>query len=568
MAFRLSRLFLPLAGAALVAVIAVAFWPKRNGERPDPAPPVTFTNKLPEVAPPLAALEPALLADPIGRAAARIEWGPPDVFYWTIRHAEASSAADRAALASRLLERFDRVVIGSPLLAQRLIDALAALQESAALPLLMRVAEAPRADRTDFLQIAAIRALARYPYDPAIADLFARLTGTDQPVTVRHTALTEVLKNEVLSSPEAVRSFLESADAADAIPFLQQVGVRRLADCADACARFLADPNEKARQNALLALLSVGDPRADIPLRIELGSGDAERAMLALTQFRDAQRMPPMDLVRPLLDSKIGEVRKQIAVALAPVGTPEQNDEALRLLERLADDRDAVVRRTALVQVWRHGKRPAAVEWRDKLATGHGNALIEAAELLCSELRDPESHEVVRRRLDGGGLPPADEANLLSGLRHYSDLADAPRYLARIRAAGSAGDARATELTFLSEYAATYLQAIGATAVAPLLDELARPAEPGDVDRRTLLLLDVLRGVAKQADPAEAGRAAEVVFALIADPARAPEVRLAALDTLAFFDDARLGERLFALRESLSDPTLAHRAIVLYATFF
>ena len=106
----MKRLLTLLVAAGGTALIATALWPKhdRTPLLPAEIEAYSFANTLPPIQPPLSALQPDVLADPVLRAAGRVEWAPPDVVYWTCRHLPA----DRARLAARLMERYDKVVIG------------------------------------------------------------------------------------------------------------------------------------------------------------------------------------------------------------------------------------------------------------------------------------------------------------------------------------------------------------------------------------------------------------------------------------------------------------------------
>ncbi len=561
------RIPLLIAVVATTAVVGVALLPKRSGGgSPAEIEPYLFANKLPEVHPPLEALRPELLADPVARTAARIEWGPPDVFYWSARHLPS----DVDALARALLSRLEPVIVGSPLLAQRLIDALALLAAPAARRTLLTLAEAPP-QNADFLQAAAVRALTKYPYDREIADALARLSIA--PIeTVKHAAMDAVVKNEVIGDPETVGGFLEVLDGAEAVPFLQLVVTRRLAECADACARHLESSFVRARQTAILALLTLDDARGFAAARAELERAEPDRVALGLSLWRDARKMPPLELARKHAASSDPTVRKQVAEALGPWSKGggedggESGDEegALQLLRRLSEDSDPYVQQTAVQQLWRHGKQEAVERWRETLRHGHGAALREAAQLLCETLKDGRAAPIVRERLAKEALDGPDQANLLGGLRHVGDERDLPDYVERILRAGTPQDVRGSERTFLSEYASLHVQTFGVAAALPLAQALPRAA----TTRAKLALLDGLRGVAKGTAGPAATSASDLVFALLLDGEAPLEVRLACIDTIAFFDDLSLGEKLLALRDRVGEKRLADRIVVVYASFF
>jgi len=545
---------------ALAAVVAWALVPKGRAPPGSPADlePYSFANRLPEVHPPVEALRPELLADRVARTAARIEWGPPDVFYWSARHLPE----DRDALARALLARLERVLIGSPLLAQRLVDALALLAEPVALRTLLRIAASPPAG-AEFLQVAAVRALAKYPRDEQIDALFGRLS-VHPHATIRHAVMSEVVKSEVLGDAAAVRGFLEAVEGAEAVPFLQEAAMRRLADCVEACALHLDSPLPRVRQSAILALLALADPRGRAAAEEELAHSDPDRVALALSLYRDAGAWPPLAQSRVLAAAKHGPIRREVALALAPAGAPADPEPGLQLLRLLASDPDLVVRQAAVEQLWRHGRQEGVESWRERLRHGHGAALREAAQFLCETLRDPLAAQIVRERLASERLEGPDQANLLGGLRHVGGAQDIPRYVELILRAGTAADVRGSERTFLSEHAAQHVQTFRGEAAAPLALALERAPTP----RAKLALLDALRGVASDADAAARGIAVEAVLARLLDPAEERGVRMAAVDTIAWFDDASLGERLYALRERVGDKPLADRIVTLYASFF
>ncbi|MSR47439.1 MAG: hypothetical protein EXS13_10305 [Planctomycetes bacterium] len=549
-----------LIALATIALLATAFWPKRAPAPAVPAllEPFEFANTLPAIHPPLEALAADVLADPVQRTAARIEWGPPDVMYWTCRHLPA----DRPRLAALLMARYERIVIGSPLLAQRLIDALGAVQDASAIPFLLRVAELAPPEE-EHLQLSAIRALAKFPRDETIVLLFTRLSA-DPRRSVAAAALQEVVRSEDFGTPQAMNDLLAMYDGGDAIPLLQQVGRRRLVDCADAVLRHLDSPARMVKQNAIFALLAIAHSRGSEEAARMLDNGDESRLVEVLTLFRDAGALLPLERARKLIDHPQGEVRKQLAVALG-AGAGTREDAAVdALLTRLAGDADPVVAATACEHLYRRGRTEAVQPWRDRLASGRGAALREAVTFTCEILRDPVAPELVRARLDHEELPGVELGNLLAGLRFYADPTDAPRFVRRILAAGTPADSRAGERTWLSELACAHVQSLGA-AVGPALAEAVRVAT---TPHATLSALDALRGVLKGMAPADQTRCAEQLFAVIRD-AKAPLVlRREVIDTIPWFDDAALGEQLFALRKEVEEHALAQRIVHLYASFF
>jgi len=556
------RRFLPLlVVAAAAALLAVALWPKRDPRRPPPAElePYAFANALPALHPPLAALQPAVLADPVARCATRLEWCPPDVFWWTLRHLPD----DRARLAALLMERYERVVVGSPLLAQRYVDALGEVGDPSALPFLRRLAELAPPEH-EHLQLAAIRALAKFPRDEATDAVMLKLSG-DARRAIATTAMREIVQSEELGTVAAMDAFLAANDEGDALPFLQQVGMRRMAGCADACARHLGAKALLVRQNAMFALLAIGDERGFAAARAELDSGDEQRVLLAVTVFRDAAAPLPLDVARRLVDHATGDMRRELALALGLGRRGEASEAVDALLARLAADADPIVARTACEQLYRRGRDEAVAPWRDRVAHGYGSALREATVFLCEVLHDPATAPLLRARLDGEPLASgSDEGNLLGGLREYHDPADAPRFVQRILAAGSGDDRRAGERSWLSNLAATHVQALGPGAGAALVEALER----APTAKAELALLDALRGVLKGMAPDEQARCAERLFARIFDSGRPAAFRREAIDTVAFFDDAQLGERLFQRRAEAGEKALSDRIVALYASFY
>ncbi len=562
------RLPLLLVVAALAVLVLYSVWPKRatDGRAVAELEPYSFANQLPLVQPPIAALAPSVLADPIERTVARIEWGPPDIFYWTTRHLPA----DRAALANRLMERFEKIVVGSPLLAQRQIDSLALLQDPSALRLLMQTAESPPAN-ADVLQIAAIRAVAKYPRSDAIQDLLIRLSA-DPRSEVRHVAMQEVMRSDDLGDSDAMNGFLDEINDLQVLPFLQEVGRRKLLGCADAAARHLQAANRRIRQNAIFALLALGDERGRAAALEELASGDPTRVLEGVTLWRDAGALLPPEQARVLATNPVGEVRKQLAIALGS-GVGTRADAAVDgLLTRLAADADPIVSQVAVEQLCRRGRRETLAPWIERLTSGYGTALTEAITFTCEILRDPAAARIVRGRLEDATLSGSDQANLLGGLKFVGGGEDAPRFIQRILHAGTTEDRRGSERTYLSEFAATDIQSLGGVVAKPLAEALAAaPVEergPPTTLRAKLCLIDALRGVIKQADAAVARAIAEQLFAMIADESAPTELRIAAVDTIAYFDDAKLGTRLFDLRRTLADKTVADRILVLFASFF
>lgn len=554
------RRFLPLLLLGLtISLLALAFWPKRGGPaRPAELEPFQFANTLPTLQPPLAALQPKILDDAVLRSAARIEWGPPDVMYWTCRHLPA----DRTRLAALLMERYEPVRAGSPLLAQRLIDALGEVRDASSISFLMRVAELAPTEEVH-LQLAAIRALAKFPHDDRIAELFERLTADPRP-QIAATALQEVVRSDEFATADALNGLLAQYDRGEVIPVLQEVGRRRLAACAEAVLRHLDSPARRIRQNAIYALLASGDPRGLAEVERELDSGDESRVLDAVTLFRDAAVLPPPERSLALLGHRLGDVRRELAVALGTAAGSAPDPGVDALLTRLAADVDPVVARVAAEQLFRRGRADALQSWRDQVATGRGSALREAITFLCEIVRDPAVAPLLRRRLDHEELTGDEQGNLLAGLRFFGDPTDTKRYLLRIRAAGTADDRRAGERTWLSDLAATHVQALG-PAAGSLLAEALATAPTG---RALLAMLDALRGMLKGMPSGDQQRTAERLFALIADPRVPLAIRREAIDTIAFFDDATLGDRLYALRTTLDQHELATRITQLYASFF
>ncbi len=543
-----------------LALVAVALWPKRAVRTllPNDFEAYEFANRLPEIHPPLEALAANVLADPVLRVAARIEWGPPDVFYWTARHLPA----DRAALAARLMERYEKIVVGSAYLAQRLIDALAVVGDPSALGFLRRIAAVSPPEH-EHLQVAAIRALAKFPRSDETEDLLIRLSS-DARRAIAGAALQEIVHSEDFGDVEAMNSFLVQYDGGEAIPFLQQVGFRHLAGCADACVRHLDSPATIVRQNAIFALLANDDARGHAAAIAEIESGDERRLLEGLTLWRDAARLMPIEQARRLVDHPTGEVRKQLAIALGAGLGKAPNDAVDALLSRLAADADPVVARAAAEPLFRRGRTDVVQSWRDTIDRGRGTALREAVSFLCEGLRDPAVVPLLRRRLDQEPLDGSDLGNLLSGLKSFTEPGDIPRFVARIVRAGSAEDPRAGERTYLSELAATHVQQYGASA-GPLL---AAALTSAPTLRAQLALLDALRGVLGGMSAPDQRSCAEQLFKLVRDADAALELRLAAVDTVAYFDDMALGAELYALRLTLENKPLTDRIVELFASFF
>lgn len=543
-----------------LALIAAALWPKRSAapRLPSELESYVFANELPEIHPPLDALSPEMLADPVLRTVARIEWGPPGVFYWAARHLPA----DREALAARLMERYEKVVVGSPYLAQRLIDALAVVGHESAVPMLMRIARNAPPEH-EHLQVAAIRALAKFPRDAAVEQLLIELSS-DARRAIAGAALQEIVHSEEFGDVDAMNSFLLQWDGGEAIPFLQQVGLRRLAGCVDAVVRHLDSPAQIVRQNAIFALLANDDPRGIAAALAELASGDERRLLEGLTLWRDAAKLLPLEVARGLLDHPVGEVRKQLAIAIG-AGAGTVPDEAVdALLARLAADPDPVVARAAAEPLFRRGRAEAIQSWRDTLANGRGMALREAVSFLCDGLRDPAAPAIARRRLDQEALDGSDLGNLLSGLKCYGDPGDIDRFVSRIARAGTADDPRAGERLRLSELAGTHVQQLGPAAGLPLV--AAVDAAP--TLRAKLALLDSLRGVVKGMAADDQARCASRLFGWVADEGAPVELRLAAADTIAYFDDLALGQQLYELGKRVGNKPVGERTLLLYATFF
>jgi HEAT repeat protein len=553
--------WLPLLVVAVLALTAAwyAFTSKRPPPRLEPTlAPYVFGNALPAVHPPDSALKPDVLSDPVQRLLSRVEWGTPEVFQWTQRHLP-DDPDERAALARGLVRRYDQVVRGSPLLASRLLTAIGLVGDPVGLDTLVRATATP----PDYLRVAAIRALAGFPMTEELSTLYTRLTGSAEE-EVKRAALNEYLKRGVLGDPTLIRDFLENSEGNMAVPWLQQVAAHKLCDLADSCARHLASPHERVRQTAILALLVCADERGVAAAREELHATDGRRVVVGLSLYRDAQRLPPLDEARTLSGHASAEVRRYVAQALGAPCSGADEEAASGLLRGLTGDRDPSVAREAIHDLWKHGHQEAAAGWRESMRHGHGGELKEAASLLCETLLDEEAAAIARARLDGERLDGNDQANLLYGLRFFAQAADAPRFIARIERAGGREDLHVGDLGWLSESASVYVQSIGAGALRPTSDALGRAAVP----RAQVVLIDTVRGLVKGAAPEDVAKAAERMFALVVDRAAAPEVRVAALESIPYFDTPKFGERLFALREGIGDVELARRITTLYAAFY
>ena len=518
-----------------------------------------FANALPAAHPPEAALRSDALADLVKRALLRTEWGTPDVFNWAMRHLPADPE-ERAALARALVIRYEKVLIGAPLLGARFLQAIGMVADPVGLPTLLRAARTP----PTLLQIAALHSLSAFPLTDELRDLYASLSTPDTPEEVRNAAELEFQKRDVLGDAAAIKSFIENRDGGEAVPWLLQVATRKLTGLEDACARHLTSASPRARRCAILALVVLGDPRGAAAAREELQSTDLPRLTAALTIFRDGRAPPPRDDMLRLADHKNGEVRKGVAQALGPWCTGADEAWAVALLSRLTIDPDPVVQRTAIEQLWKHGRTEGLASWRDALKNGHGNALKEAAQLLCETLKDPAAPPIIRERLNGEKLDGNDQANLLFGLRFFTDPADLPLFVTRIERAGGVDDLRVGDHGWLAEFASVYVQTYGAPATAPLAEALVRAQRP----RAQLVLIDTLRGVVRGAAAPASAAAAERILALACDGAADHAVRLAAIESIPFFDDPALGRRLLSLREAVHDKRLADAITVVFASYF
>jgi hypothetical protein len=553
--------WLPLLVVAVLVLTAAwyAFASKRPPPRLEPTlAPFVFGNALPAVHPPESALKPDVLADPVQRLLSRVEWGTPEVFQWTQRHLP-DDPDERAAIARGLVRRYDLVVRGSPLLGSRLLTAIGLVGDPVGLDTLVRATATP----PDFLRVAAIRALAGFPLTEEISTLYTRLTGSAED-EVKRAALNEYVKRDILGDRKSIQDFLEIYDGNMAVPWLQQVAVHKLCDLADACARHLASPLQRVRQTAILALLVCGDERGVAAAKEELHATDDRRVVVGLSLYRDAQRLPPLEEARTLSSHPSAEVRRYLAQALGAPCTGADEEVASGLLRGLTGDRDPIVAREATHDLWKHGHQEAAAGWRESMRHGHGGELKEAVSLLCETLLDDEAAGIARTRLDGERLDGNDQANLLYGLRFFAQSSDAPRFIARIERAGGRDDLHVGDLGWLSESASVYLQSVGAGALRPTSDALGRAVLP----RAQVVLIDTVRGLVKGAAPEDVANAAERMFALVVDRAAAPEVRVAALESIPFFETSKFGERLFALRERVEDGELARRITTLYAAFY
>jgi HEAT repeat protein len=543
---------------AIGAAVAFALASKQRGRSLEPTlTPYVFASALPAAHPPEAALRSDALADPVKRALLRVEWGTPDIFYWSQRHLPADPQ-ERAALARALVSRYEKVLVGAPLLGARFLQAIGMVADPVGLPTLERAARTPPA----LLQIAALHALSGFPLTDRVRDLYISLSTPDTPEEVRNAAEMEFLKRDVLGDAAMIKSFLEQRDGGEAVPWLLQVSTRKLTGLEDSCARHLASASPRARRCAILALVVLGDPRGMAAAREELQTTDLPRLTAALTIFRDGKATPPRDEMLRLADHKNGEVRKGVAQALGPWCTGPDEAWAVALLSRLTIDPDPVVQRTAIEQLWKHGRTEGLASWRESLRSGHGNALREAAQLLCETLKDPAAPPIIRARLGGEKLDGNDQANLLYGLRFFTDPADLPLFLSRIERAGGEEDVRVGDHSWLSEFASIYVQTFGAPATAPLVESLARVKRA----RAELVVIDTLRGVVRGAPAAAA--AAERILALVCDGDADHAVRLAAIESIPFFDDAALGARLLSLREAVHDKRLADAITVVFASYF
>ncbi len=440
--------WLPLLVVA--AVVGATAWFAFASKRPPPPleptlAPYVFGNLLPAVHPTEAALKPDVLGDPVQRVLSRVEWGSPEIFQWTQRHLTDDPAA-RADIARGLVRRYDEVVRGSPLLASRLLTAIGILGDPIGLDTLVRATATP----PDYLRIAAIQALAGFPADEKIGMLYTRLTASPEE-EIRRAALNEFIKRELPSDVDLVRTFIQTSEGSMVVPWLQQVASRKLCDLADACARHLARAQARVRENAILALLVCGDERGVAAAREELRAKDVRQIIVGLSIYRDSQRLPPLDEARALVVHPNGDVRRYLAQALGAKGAATDEEAAVGLLRGLSGDRDPMVAREAIHELWQHGRHEAAAGWRDTLRHGHGGELKEAVSLLCETLKDPESATIARARLDGERLGGDDQANLLYGLRFVGDVSDVGRFVARVERAGSREDLRVGDRGWLAE---------------------------------------------------------------------------------------------------------------------
>lgn len=330
---------------------------------------------------------------------------------------------------------------------------------------------------------------------------------------------------------------------------------------ADAVADQLDSENLKTRQVAVRTLLRLRDPRGTQAGVEELRSGDEGRILAAITLFRDAAIPPPEPQRVALAAHPLAQVRQVLASTLGPRPDEplEEEPSILVVLERLADDADAAVRRTAVAQLFRRGRFIGLESYRDDLRQGHGDALKESVQFLCEKLRDPEAARLIRTRLESE-TEARDAANLLFGLRFVGDVVDADHYIANMLAAGTLEDSRAGGQLYLSEYASLYVQDFG-SAIAP---RLVGAYANANTRAAKLMLLDALRGVAAEAGP----ESWDFVVGIVTDRSEEPAVRVAAAESLPFFDDVSRADQIQSLSREVENRQVATRLVDIFLNYF
>jgi HEAT repeat protein len=545
-----------LVAVPLAALVLFPFL--RGSNRPPdraPAPGYEFANVLALPSPPTDALSAENLADSVRRIASRLEWGSPEIVAYTQRQLPQDEET-RRRLARRLEEIVRSYAEGSPLSARRFVETLGALGDLGSVSILLDYAQSG----PDYLQTAAIRALAHCPSSDDVEDILARLTSSPNAM-INSEARRAILGRDDFWTEQSLVDMLQFTSDSSVIRFIEEVGKRGLKFAADAVAEHLNSPQPATRKAAIQSLLQLRDPRGNVAAEEDLRREDHTLVFLTLNAYRDATTLPTEFSVKQLLPHDNAQVRQGLAAALGPSAGEALESEgyALAALRRLADDADAAVRRTAVANLFRRGHHQGLETYRDDLRRGHGGALKESVQFLCEELRDPAAGELIRQRLQTE-LDPLDEANLLFGLRFIGDPVDAEHYVSCIVRAGTSEDRRGGSQVYLSEYAALYIQDFGAAAGPALSSAMAKAV----TIKGRLLMLDALRGVAKVGGP----EVWEAILARLVDGEEDLVVRLAAADSLPFFDDPGLGPQVLALRDQLEDHRVVSRVLTIYVSFF
>ncbi len=546
----------------LLILVAVLLYPwlKPAPNRPVPvasASDYQFANHLKLVSVPATGHRKRIFQDPVERIVFRLTWAGPEQVHFTQRHLPA----DAETLARRIGEQLEVVAASSPLAARQLVETLGILARPSSEAQLMRLANAP----PDYLQVAAIQALTYMPESPSLDFLLAELSAIENE-SIARAANQAVLQRDYRFADEqrrmeSVARMLAASEGSAAAQIIEECFRRNLVAVRDAVAAHLNSQSLLARQLAIKALLKFGDERGSRAAREELGSADSGRVSKSLNLYRDAGVDPGYEMVCDLARHPDPEVRLALASVLKPSTGPadRDRDSKIKLLQFLGQDASAQIRRQAIHSLHLHGDSTLLWPLRDQLRRGHGDALKEGVTFLCETLRDPESASLLRERLTNGG-DAQDEATLLFGLRYVGEERDASFFIQRILAAGTPEDRLAGRVTWLSDFASQYLQTLGELIIRPLFGAF----EKARTDRARLLIIDALRGVGGALQTEQK----HTVLAWIADTRRSEIVRIAAADSLPFFDDTRLAKRVQEMSQSLGDRSIALRLQQIFLNYF